>query len=103
MRGKHTLKKLGELLTPEDNSTILQPSANSLYEEKCKCIAARYYYYHSQKMNYEDILIKLQSEFYVSTGTIATIVTRNVEEVKKLREQAPKRSWFATQWAHLIW
>lgn len=103
MRGKHTLKKVSHLINPEQMPLFPQPAETSLYEEKVKLIIARYYYFNTQNMRSEDILLKLQAEFFISTARIADIISERIPEIQALRKDAPKKDFFKIKWAHLVW
>lgn len=102
MRGKHTLKRLGETIAPH---TVLQaaPAEKTAFEKKVELMVARYYYYNTQGLHYDKILEKLSDEFFLSTGRVADILVSKTEEIKKLRQTQPQKSWFATKWTHLLW
>lgn len=102
MRGKHIVKKLGEEIIPTPDSTTITEE-KSAFAKKCELIVARYYFYTSQNYAYDTVLTKLAEEFFLSTGRIATILQENTEQIKSLRKQQPKSSWFAARWVHLIW
>lgn len=102
MRGKRVIQQVAAAINKEQGSLFPEPKT-SLYEEKVKLLIARYYHYNEQQIKYDQILLKLQDEFFISTGRIADIISERVEDVKELRERKPEKKWFATQWAHLIW
>lgn len=102
MRGKHTLKRLGESI--ELPAVVAAPTAEkSAHEKKVELMVARYYFYTTQQYAYDKILEKLASEFFLSTGRVADILVSKTEEIKKLRQTQPQKSWFATKWTHLLW
>lgn len=102
MRGIHTLKKIGNVINPQP-SLFADKAEISLYEEKVKLIIARYYFFSTQHIKTDTILLKLQAEFFISTERLADIIAERVPDIQALRASAPKREWFKTNWAHLLW
>lgn len=107
-RGKHKISVLHQQVMPEQQATLFPEQQKTLYEKKVAAITARYFYYITNKVDgksllQDEILIRLSQEFFLSTGRITDILVDNATEITKLRTQAPKPSWFKTNWAHLVW
>ncbi len=74
-----------------------------MYEKKVEAIVARYYYFLTNHVRYDEMLVKLSEEFFLSTGRIADILSEKTEAVQKLRQEPPPKKWFQTNWSHIIW
>jgi hypothetical protein len=104
MRGTDKLKAISLGLFPDLEAQEPDAENKTLYEEKKKAICARYYYYICSKQGtYEDILQKLEKEFYISSRRIADIIGNETNTIAELREQKPQKSWFKSTFAHLVW
>lgn len=103
LRGKHKLKALTDSIQPAEQTLLFPAEETTLYDEKVKLLIARYCFYLGNTPNYQDILTKLSKEFFISTGRIADILVSKSDEIKALKNNAPKQSWYKVQWAHLVW
>ncbi len=108
MRGKNRFKQLTKTIIPEDQPALFPVEEEiSLHDKKVKLLIARYCYYITltgpEAMIYDNILKKLEEEFFISTGRIVDLLTENAEECNKLRKEAPKKAWYAIQWTHIVW
>ncbi len=104
LRGKRKIKAITAVMATSEQEDIISPKeSRSLYDEKVKLLTARYYYYNNKLKNYEKVLQMLEKEFFISTGRIADIIAKQIPVLHALRDQAPKREWFKTNWRHLTW
>ncbi len=109
MKGGRTFHEITRSLIPElfpETADIATPK--TAYEKKVETITARYYYYstNSKELGFattEDILKRLEDEFFVSAYWITNIIKNNTSVIQQLREQKPKKDYFKIKWAHLVW
>ena len=102
-RGKQKLKQLSATIQPEQVTLFPPPEETNLYDEKVKLLCHRYCFYLTNTAKRDEILNKLSKEFFISTGRIADILVEQTDTIKAIRTEAPKKSWFQMQWAHLVW
>ncbi len=77
---------------------------NSLVDKRNECLVARYYYYAVIKKKYfEDILIQMVAEFFLSPTTIAMIVRDSPELLQALKQKNPVKYYFQNKWPHMKW
>ena len=101
--GSRKLKALTEQLLPAPaagDSTAEQPDR---YERKKELIATRYYYYLCQGKQYDEALVILEAEFFLSPKQIANIIAGEFELLKRLRDEKKDKSWFKINWSHIVW
>lgn len=103
MRGRYKLRELQETETHQPAT-----GATTLYAEKIELICARYVYYNTfgidgKKPSIETTLSTLSREFFISTGRIADIITRNTEKVASIRKEKPEKKWYQQRWIHIVW
>jgi|GEM_PF-3064658 len=103
--GAKKLQRLSRELFPEDAVAATHDHDNSAYEDKVQAICARYVYYKQQRLpnlvTYDQILKKLEREFWLSSKQITNIICSNPKKVEEAKEK--KKEWFRINWAHLVW
>ncbi len=101
MRGR---KLFNELLQPGMAEPVRKGRNDTLQEDRNKCLVARYYYYgHFKGKSYEDILLLLVREFFLSITRINKIVQENAEVVARLKQNNVSLYMLSIKWPHLCW
>lgn len=78
--------------------------AKELIEKRDKLLFYRYYYYaRIIRFRYEDILIKLSNEFYISPRTVAQIMANKHLQATEIFSQKKSIEQLRKMYAHLIW
>ncbi|HTK22398.1 MAG TPA: hypothetical protein VL442_22930 [Mucilaginibacter sp.] len=73
-------------------------------DKRDDALAARFYYYHHiKRMRYDDILLRLEKEFFITPGVITQrlqvradfmkALSNNNTDANKLRREYPQFSW----------
>jgi hypothetical protein len=101
MRGK---KLYNELLQPGGPDQAQKGRKDELLEDRNKCLVARYYYYgHLKARSYEDILLLLVREFFLSPDRINRIVLNYAETIAEMKQQKVSLYRLSVLWPHLCW
>jgi hypothetical protein len=105
LRGKHKMKAINGAMEPGHQATFTNEGEGhtTLYDEKVRLLTARYYYHNNNLKNYEQALVALAKEFFISTGRIADIIAGQIPTLQALRKMAPKKAWFKSNWGHMVW
>lgn len=102
-RGKRKFQALNNSILPETQAALFPQLPTNHYEEKVELLIARYTFYITNGTRRDEILSKLEKEFFISSGRISDILISKSDEIKKLQSEAPKPSWFKMKWTHLVW
>lgn len=80
---------------------------NVFIDERNEAIACRYYFYAEVKrLRFDDCLLKLQIEFYLSPTVVSQILTQKLGFIKDLVNRSKEGSIqavFKKRYAHLKW
>lgn len=80
--------------------------SNVLHNARNEALIARYYFYckfFENKLNYDYIISKLATEFYLSTVTIPEIITANTDKLSELKKEQPALKFFKEKWPYMVW
>lgn len=104
MRGSQTLfTDVFKTAVPDLKAQRKGRSAQ-LHTLRNECLVSRYYYYGKfTDKRYLTILEMLSREFFISTVTIPEVLNANFGLLNTLKEQQPKKAYFAKKWPHLVW
>ncbi len=103
MTGKKTLQSISQAIFQEQPVAPAAKPDTTLYEEKVKLLRLRYHHHLTGGKTYDQILIALESEFFISSKRITDIIKASIPELQALRQEPPKRSWLQQNFSHLIW
>lgn len=90
------------------SSVIINPEnkgkRNILSDKRDEALVARYYYYAELKRNrFDDCLMALENEFFLSAGYIGELVTKNVPVLKKLIDEKPTAKQLRKKYPFYNW
>jgi len=103
MRGKHLIKQISDEIIPQAPPALF-PEDKTLNDKRNELLIARYYFYLSERKHTTDmILLKLQEEFFISTGRITDILKEKTPAIQELRKQKPEKAWYRQLAAHFVW
>jgi len=103
LRGQNTLftNIFPSSIAPENNR---QGRRNALIDKRDEALADRYYYYvHLKRSRYDDALLSLEQEFFITADTIGTRLTPYVDYLKQLTSTNVKVSMLRRKYPHLNW
>lgn len=76
----------------------------NLVRERNQCLICRYYYYSKiLRLNYTDVLINLEKEFFITQRTIVDIVQKNSEYLKHLLTEKKTLKAIINEYDFLKW
>ncbi|WP_145859065.1 hypothetical protein [Pedobacter suwonensis] len=68
------------------------------------CMSYRfYYYYHLERKRFDDAILDMEKEFFISGRTIADRLTENNELLKDIALNAPSRKQLKQRYPHFNW
>ncbi len=102
MPGKKKLKILSASLNPGTDAPVTQQE-QTLYDQKCALIAARYVYYQSKKHTFEQALELLSAEFFITERQVTNIILGQTDIINNIKEEKRAPSWFKKRWQFLVW
>ncbi|WP_223225091.1 hypothetical protein [Sphingobacterium cavernae] len=72
--------------------------------ERDECILYRYYYYcEIKQIRFDVALQSLESEFFITSTTIAAIITNLSNDLKKIVNEKPLKRELKKKYPHLDW
>ncbi len=78
--------------------------SKTLHQSRNLAILYRYYYYSKfTKMKYDSIMETLSNEFYISTVTLAEMISNNTEVLSKVKKESPSIACLKTNYKHYNW
>jgi hypothetical protein len=102
MRGKSLFVEIFEPSAKPSNQK--KGRSADLHAKRNECLIHRFFYYGKFTSNrYEKIIKDLSNEFFLSTVTIPEVIDDNYQQLIKLKEQQPPKSYFVKKWPHLNW
>ena len=67
-------------------------------------LATRFYFYHHiKRLRYDDILLKLEREFFITTNVIIQRLNERTEFMKQLSKDTPKRDCLKKMFPFFVW
>ena len=101
MRGKR-------LFTELRNTGNIAPAKrgrnNTLIAKRNECLLARYYFYTNfTSKSYDDTVMQLVTEFFITPDRIGDVIQRNIEILDSIKEAQPSVYFFQNHWPHIKW
>lgn len=102
MRGKKLHTDL--FVKPASPEQVKKGRSERLIEKRNECLIARYYYYTVYRgLEYENIIRRLVSEFFLSAKSVIHIINSNTDLVKSYRERELVLHFFQKHWPYMRW
>jgi len=103
--GKKKVGIISQILHPETHkATAMNETDRGGRSKRNERLIARYYYYTViNKKTVNDVLYALSVEFDLGTEYIGSLLEKNVNAIKELRNKSPKIKWFNDRWPWLKW
>ena len=103
MRGKETLFGIFEEADKQPKPEGYRPR-NHYKPDRDKCLAYRYYYYGQiHRMRYDDILRKLELEFFLTEHRLVTVLSDNKLILEGVVNEKPTVKQLAKLYPHWVW
>ena len=100
MRGQRTFDNIIKI----ESEGSQRGRNNTLLSRRNNCLIDRYYYYgHHKGKCYEDILLALVDEFFLSPDRMNRIIQENISRVRERMEQSISVGYLQKQWPQLRW
>lgn len=75
-----------------------------LLDQRNSCMIARYYYYGKYKGKcFEEILLTMASEFFLTTTRISRIIQENTEVIKEMKDNEVSIYQLQANYPHFKW
>ena len=106
LRGSQTL--FADIFTPEVPALLKQRSKgrnSGLNEARNEAIVTRYWYHGSSiaGISYQQLIVKVANEFFLSPFTITEIIDANYLRLKQLKQQSPTVKQLREKYPHYCW
>jgi len=108
MRGIRVFQELTSENTQIERNVVigtkLKGRCNHLFRERNNCLVSRYFYYAKLKrLNYDDVLKNLKTEFFITERTIINTIQDEHDFLKKIIAEKPSVNELKRRYQFLIW
>lgn len=103
MRGQQVIYQslFGNTIIPKPQN---QGKRNVFLDKRDEALVHRYYYYVSLlQFQYDNALLKLQDEFFITPGTVTERITANVAQLKVIAHSKPSIETLRKKYPHYTW
>lgn len=103
MRGQQVIYQnlFGNTITPKPQN---QGKRNVWLDKRDEALVHRYYYYVSLlQFQYDNALLKLQDEFFITPGTVTERITANVAQLKVIANSKLSIETLRKKYPHYTW
>ncbi|MBY0244489.1 MAG: hypothetical protein K2Q03_03440 [Sphingobacteriaceae bacterium] len=102
MRGQTTLTSILPSSVTSDSQRKGQ--RNVLIYQRDEALAYRYYYYAEiKRLRFDDCLLKLEKEFFITANVVSRRLVNQTDVVKKLVAQKARATYFKKKYPHFSW